>query len=767
MYNLICFIILLKIIFSQNNKSSDIFNNSYNISNLDFHSKTDLINTKRSLLSNPKPIRIYIDFHYLEKQVENEVVSSENFEIYKYALNRAKKALEDLIEIDRDENINFASEIKSLFDQNEYEGFRKTNMNSDLLNGNFKEKVDLLILVRMPKEDLDNSEIEACNEKSRIIKTNNGRPIIGYIVINKNFKIEDIDDNRYKKELYSVIFLHQLTHILGFNKTILNGKVKFEKFGIERISSNNPITKTLISNDNLLAEAKKYFGLNEDIKGLELEEFQSDICDEYIHWDSRILLGDYMTFLIYEEEQTISELTLTLLEITGFYKTNKYTGGLSRFGRNQNNIFLTKDCNDILTEGATNNTKRKSLFPNEFCASNTKTTCSSGRLSKGTCDNYETDMRKYTKYSRIQWENYGDEYADFCPISMSEIKQSENKYSLIGNCKFGERKNYGHYAFYYWNPLKEDKDFTVFNESYGESFSNISFCAFSSVISAYDSQENKEIYEGFVRPTCYEMYCSNESLTIKIDKLYHVCPRRGGIIEIEGDYEGHLVCPDYNLICSQTKPCNNLFDCIDKKSELKDNINQDPYDRSDDVSVQIVSTPIQSTFRKAYELSANGKCPKDCSKCNEFNQCLLCDSSKAQYYIGVRENDLNPITCNNTNPKEAGQPYYKKQVSDKTYFFKCIDNCIECDEANKCKACAPQFNITKNNESCIVRINGCRDYNESSGFLDKLNNNGYKGFELCEKCNDTEDYYCLNDEKHVCVKLNDGILSYYNTTKGC
>jgi len=762
MYNLIFFIIILEIIFSQNNKSFDIFNNSYNISNLNFHSKTDLINTKRSLLNNPQPIRIYIDTYYLEQDPPSDL------EIYKYALNRAEKALEDLIKIDRDENINFANEIKSLFVSSEYEGFKKSIMNPVLLNETNKLEEDLLILVKM-KGNSDKNEIKLCNEKSRIIKANQGgRPIIGYIVIDDDLEIEESDDDKYKKELYSTIFLHQITHILGFNKTILSGiGVKFERYEIKRMSLNNPINKTLISHSNLLEEAKKYFGLSEDIKGLELEESPSNICDEYIHWDSRILLGDYMTFIIYEEEQTISELTLTLLETTGFYQTNKYTGGLSKFGRNQENQFFTLDCNDVLTEGLTNNTKRKSLFLNEFCASHTKTTCSSGRLSKGTCDNYLNDAQEIEgNYFRKDWDAYGDKYADYCPISMSEIKKKASKYSLIGNCKFGVRENYGHYAFQYWDTEKMSLDYTVFNESYGESFSNISFCAFSSVISVYDSPEKKKIYEGFIRPTCYEMYCSDESLTIKIDKLYHVCPKEGGIIKIEGDYEGYLVCPDYYLICSQTVPCNNLFDCIDKKSELKDNIIY-KYVKSQEVSMQIVSTPIQGSFGKAYEQSGNGKCPKDCNKCNEFNQCLLCDSSKAQYYIGVRENDLNPIKCNNTNPKEAGLPYYKKQVSDKTYFFKCIDNCIECDDANECKACAPQFNITKNNDSCIVRINGCKDYNESSGYPDKLNNNGYKGYEFCEKCNDTEDYYCLNDEKHVCVKLNDGILSYYNTTKGC
>ena len=31
------------------------------------------------------------------------------------------------------------------------------------------------------------------------------------------------------------------------------------------------------------------------------------------------------------------------------------------------------------------------------------------------------------------------------------------------------------------------------------------------------------------------------------------------------------MCPDYNLICTGTVLCNDLFDCIEKKSEPKSN----------------------------------------------------------------------------------------------------------------------------------------------------------------------------------------------------
>ena len=64
------------------------------------------------------------------------------------------------------------------------------------------------------------------------------------------------------------------------------------------------------------------------------------------------------------------------------------------------------------------------------------------------------------------------------------------------------------------------------------------------------------------------MLCSSRSLTIKIHENYIVCPRAGGKIEVEG-YGGFLLCPDYNLICSGTEMCNDMFDCVKKKSMTK------------------------------------------------------------------------------------------------------------------------------------------------------------------------------------------------------
>ena len=97
----------------------------------------------------------------------------------------------------------------------------------------------------------------------------------------------------------------------------------------------------------------------------------------------------------------------------------------------------------------------------------------------------------------------------------------------------------------------------------GETYSDHSFCYRSALIK---NEFNINFYT--VGAICYESFCSNRSLTIKINEDYIICPREGGKIEVDG-YKGYFLCPDYNLICSGTVICNDMFDCVDKKSLVK------------------------------------------------------------------------------------------------------------------------------------------------------------------------------------------------------
>ena len=735
--------------FEQNPK-----NNSQNIIYDSENTSKNNKKSRRELQSSYREIKIYVDKSYLKTQL-NGKYNEPKYQVYNEALEKAEKALETITLIEEDSKKIDLNEYKNKL--NEEFGL-DINFDQYLTNENPEFDEDLIIFVKENEGELN--YYNCSNELSKILQTNSKhRPIAGYIVFDPSFydDIEDIENDKYKVELFSYIFLHQFTHILGFTRNIL-GNIIGEK-DINRLNKTNPLRKSIIQltkYDKLKEFAQQYFNCN-TLDYLEIEDIsEGKGCRDYIHWDARILLGDYMIANKYVQDQVISEFTLLLLEYTGFYKFYYYTGGLMRFGKNVGCDFFSKDCNSPLPKEEikeNQKTDRYSLFPNEFCAGGSKTTCSPGRQSRGLCENKIIPDELISDFAYTRgWTLYGNKYADYCPISENEKDyQNPKTYTYIGNCKLGKKDNYGHYAFFYWleNNLY---DYSEFSPSYGESFSDISFCAFSNIIHKNDPKKN--FYEVFIRPTCYEMFCSDLSLTVKINEQYIVCPRGGGYVTIGGNYQGHLLCPDYNLICSQTVPCNNMFDCILKHSKMKEDYK---YNYSlVNVSTQIILPDDNIDYERGYELSDNGKCPKNCSECNNHTQCFVCST---KYYLGVKEGDSNPINCSYDIPEFS---YYGTNGS---HYYRCIDHCKKCHNSYECEQCEPEYRLNSSHH-CVERIVGCEKYNKSTGYEDRVDNNGGLGYRDCEQCNNSRGYYCFNQNKSFCGIIDD-INSYFDNNLGC
>ena len=721
-------------------------------------------------------LEIYVDKYYLQR---TNRAHPENIEIIQEALDKAKNTLEKLIEVQEEEATNIIFSEKFTNDVVNY-GFLADSMNSSLVESGVK--AHLVILVKLIDDNDNDAEFSSkCIDQIGIIKKNGrGRPIVGYIKVKRQYLLENVDTNTtYQKEYLSSLFLHQFTHLLGFARSVVteNG-LHITSTTISR--NHNPIQKEIISSPNLLKLAKKYYNCQDSniINGIELEDANSNNCDEeFIHWDERLLLGDYMTYEINVQEQVISNFTLLLLEETGFYKANYFTGGLMNFGKNGGCDFIKSDCNEVLKTGQTQNTQRFPTFKNEFCSSRTKTTCSPARLSRGLCENLidstefatsSSDYYIYKEYKRTSWEegfqsiNYGNQYADFCPISLNEKEYgSTKKKSYIGNCNLGTEKDYGGLAFYFDEDIKNNSNLTYnysfFSKSYGEEFGKDSFCAFSSAIHKEDPKQN--IYKGFIRPTCYKMSCSDTSLTIKINNQFIVCPKEGGFVSIGGKYMGHIACPDFNLICDKTKICNNLFDCVELGSEEKGL--SDNYSKNENVSVQIILPGKNDIFNKSYEESNNGECPKHCSECYENKKCFEC-SPNYPYHKGEKENDANPITCE-SEINQIG--YYNKSIDNKTYFFKCLDNCLYCNSGDKCNGCAPEYRLGENNRTCEKRIKSCLEYDHSSEFNDKETNGNYPGYKTCLRCDNGGGYYCIDNDKSNCTFIDE--KAFYTNENDC
>ena len=118
------------------------------------------------------------------------------------------------------------------------------------------------------------------------------------------------------------------------------------------------------------------------------------------------------------EEIVISEFTLALLEDSGYYKANYYTGGLMRYGKNKGCKFLKETCVDRTIY------EIDPKFENEFYDSIYSSrlidpSCSSGRQSRtyNAWFVYSYLPNNYPQYVYFRNNTYGGfGPANFCPV---------------------------------------------------------------------------------------------------------------------------------------------------------------------------------------------------------------------------------------------------------------------------------------------------------------------------------------------------------------
>ena len=347
------------------------------------------------------------------------------------------------------------------------------------------------------------------------------RPVIGALHITPNLNFDKENANIFIKHL----IFHEIIHILAFDPVLL------KNLGMTKTSH----SITYINSQRVISKARQHFNCT-TLTGIALES-QKDLGDPGAHWDARYMLGDIMISNDYIDS-ALSDITLSLLEDTKYYKVNYYSGNLFKFGKNKGCDFFNDKC-------IINN---KLIFEEEFCINPGQSMCSSSKITKGDCRIYDYSNYNITvpkEYQYFNNPNLGGFYsADFCPVA--DASYSESDY-YPGNCKYGK---------------------TNHASDYGEIFGNSSFCFLSSLT------PSSSIDDITSKPMCYKVECNRETkqIVVYIGSSTFICPTNGGITSGSG-YKGILSCPRYYDICGTKTDilCNDIFDCLNKKIEVDEN----------------------------------------------------------------------------------------------------------------------------------------------------------------------------------------------------
>ena len=688
-------------------------------------------------------LKFYFDFKNFDKYFPIEW-ATEKKNLFTNAIKKAGGILESFISV-----FKSYEEVKIFLPENQMEDYDIELWDTNVFQAN-EALYDFNIAIFFNFEETRNTPAS-----TEIFITNQLEiPLFVVIRFNKVYL-----NSKLQSDYLEALMLHELTHALGFSEDI---------FANEQYISNIIMTKTIdskihyyIKSPKVIEFAKNYFNCP-TLDGVEIESNEDGGIGS--HWSSRILLGEYMTDFSYSEEQAISGFTLALLEDLGYIQVKKkYTGGLMRFGKQKGCDFLSGKCIDTTTHY-----ENEFYYPSVIDIDKKEPSCSSGRQSKTFYKliSYEentipSEYRYFPGYN-----NYGGlASTNYCPVSLYESPTTIYE----GRCS--EKGTPSNLA-----------------SIIGESHSDISFCALSSLV------KNEE-YSNEVRAVCFKMYCSEESLTIQVGEDYFVCPRDGGQIFGEG-YYGYLLCPDYNLICTNTVPCNDMIQCISKKSEEKPNTYTYNYEIKT-TQESIKYNTIGNEY--GYELSDKGNtCPLYCSQCNKNKECVKCGTN---YILKDKKCEERVKNCDLYNPdftckkcknsyelvrkidneiiclkrSDLGNQYYPITEGDKTYYIKCsdtIENCFSCSSSSFCTKCLNNYAIINNDNTQCVDLSDRRYYFDDEENQYKLCSDKIDGCDTCTKdsnnklncivCQSTYAFVHGNPDKcslRATIEIDDSIFS--------
>lgn len=414
------------------------------------------------------------------------------------------------------------------------------------------------------------------------------RPIAGHA----NFCPKSIGVKPQELEILLSTVKHEISHALGFSvslfgfyrdvtgkpltkrrpdtgKPALNEKLLTYEWSdkIIRTIKREPwlvrsgnVTKyiKMIVTPRVTAEVRKHFNCSH-LEGAELED-QGEEGTILTHWEKRVFENEAMTGT-HTQNPVITNITLALMEDTGWYKPNYYMAEPLVWGKNFGCNFVMKSCKDWMTNKRANG---ESIHP--FCdkvkRDPLQTECSEDRSSVALCNLVKHDdvlPELYQNFDTLNYVQKGDEIyygssvslADYCPY-IQEFSWRLNNVVIRGShCQYDDN-----------NP-NNDKNFAL--ESYG-----VQSKCFDHTNEMWEERSCKQTRQWqHWGSGCYVYHCRHARLHISVSNYTYTCfySHQNISVRIMGEdgwlHTGAIVCPPCNEVCEgvflkRNESCDDL-----------------------------------------------------------------------------------------------------------------------------------------------------------------------------------------------------------------
>ncbi|RDD40197.1 Leishmanolysin-like peptidase [Trichoplax sp. H2] len=210
---------------------------------------------------------------------------------------------------------------------------------------------DLLLYIFVLEADECRQQISPRAFSNICAQSSEGRPTAAYV----NFCPQTLS-KPYSNQSVQNLIIHELIHILAFSKSLLAQFRRDDgtKYNAMQTFLENGSNMTKITSPKVLAAARSYFNCS-TLNGIQLENQNASnyhLPDALAYWEMRILRGELMTGAIaYDSTSSsstvLSNITLALLEDSGWYSVNDGIASVLTWGKGLGCAFASGSCANL------------------------------------------------------------------------------------------------------------------------------------------------------------------------------------------------------------------------------------------------------------------------------------------------------------------------------------------------------------------------------------------------------------------------------------